>query len=846
MAFSSGAAAQTNVTVSITGDSLLLSDVLKSIEKQADVHFAYDPEIIRDIRISISINQAGLLPTLNQIFQSTGVCYKESGKNHFLLYPCQSTSWNLTGVVKDRQTGEVLPFTELAVRGTNYGVLADRNGEFSLYNLQGDSAKLIISYIGYHPKEVSIPLGSEKVVLYLDRSATMLKGLELNVFTEFVNSGEFYSQLTINSNLLKGLPTLGEPDPIKSIKLLPGVGGNAETSTGIAMRGGKFDQTMILYDDFQLLHVDHFFGLFSTVNQNMVKDIQVYRSGYTTKYSGFTSGLVQITAKDGNANKVSGGFATNVYSSSAYLEVPLLKNKWSTAMSFRKDNGWISNAIWNDGIVFPHIENEIRVKSPSSANANDTEGSINFYDASFKTSYNVSEKHKITLSYFSSSDQVGTSYNNTTDSEEDIVSILELSSSWSNRGASVKWTHELRKNYAAELIYTYSRFNTRSNFDQILEVIEDDTLENLHDLGFVNSFRQEHYRYDAELKLPKGKWYFGTDITLFKSHFTAIDEEEEFTDNFSKILPAVYLEKEHKISNKFKVLFGSRVTFEDEFEELYLEPRMSAFYKFNKHFKSTFAYGIYYQHAKQYVPDERDGLIPDYWLLPDYELTFPTRAHIASAGMVYSKKRWMVNTELFYKNLDNTAEQFPSISDLFESNADYVKVLSSGRSTVLGGDVVIRKRFRKFSAWTGVGINQVKNTSDSVQSHDYQPYYTNLGDVKLGYLYSWKDWEAGLTWMWLGGRRYTDLQAAVSQLSQAQIGNETLPAYHRLDASVSYKVSFNKAKGAVRLTVFNVYNRENTRTINFTLLDSSPSANPEAIPVSTLGIRPNLTLELNF
>jgi len=832
--------------ISLKADSLSLLAVIQEVEEQTDVRFAYDPNLITRKYVSVNLNQIPLGKALPVILSGTDICYKESGQKHYLLFPCARQKWHIQGSVHDRQTGEQLPFADVRIASQPLGVVADRNGRFRLNNLTTDSIELMIYYIGYHPQKLHVHKHANESVIYLDRLSELLGSYEVDVYTEVVNAGEYFGRLTINSDLLKGMPSLGEPDPIKSIKLLPGVGGNAETSTGIAMRGGKFDQTMILYDDFQLLHVDHFFGLFSTVNQNMVKNIQVYRSGYSSKYSGFTSGLVQIVGKDGNAKQVAGGFATNVYSSSAYLEVPVIKEKWSTALSFRRDNAWLNHTWWSDGIVLPHIENEIRTKTPSSAEAEDTEGNLHFDDFSFKTKYRLNNKNEITLSTFRSSDRVSTVYNNSIDDEEELISILELSSQWNNDGISFKWAHKPNTNYSAELIYTYSKFDNATNFDRILEVIDDDTLDDISDIGFSNSFTQEHYRYDAEWKRKKSVWLFGTDITLFRSRFTSVEDGEEFTDNFTKTLPAIYIENERTIKDNLKWLIGTRLTYEDENAQLYVEPRLSMFYAFNKRLKSTVSYGLYYQHAKQYVPDERDGLIPDYWLLPDYELTFPTRAHIASIGLTYNKRKWMVNAEVFYKNYDQTSEQFPSISDLIESNADFVKVLSTGNGTVIGGDVVLRKRFKKSSTWMGIGLNRVRNSSDSIEHHEYQPYYTNFGDLKLGYLYSWKKWEGSLTWTWLGGRMYTNLEEGISQLSDADVGNSQLPDYHRLDASLSYKLKINKLDGAIRATVFNVYNRQNVRTINFTQLDSAPNARPQAIPVSTLGTRPNLTLEINF
>ena len=49
-------------------------------------------------------------------------------------------------------------------------------------------------------------------------------------------------------------------------------------------------------------HVDHFFGFFSAFNSEAIKDVQVYKSSFPSKFGGRLSSVVNLTGKTGNLN----------------------------------------------------------------------------------------------------------------------------------------------------------------------------------------------------------------------------------------------------------------------------------------------------------------------------------------------------------------------------------------------------------------------------------------------------------------------------------------------------------------------------------------------------------------
>lgn len=87
-------------------------------------------------------------------------------------YAQKAATGEISGVVKDQSSKEVLPFTTVVIKGTVTGTVTDMDGAFRLANLQPGDYILQISYIGYSKKEVSVTITSgekKKTVIEMDQ-----------------------------------------------------------------------------------------------------------------------------------------------------------------------------------------------------------------------------------------------------------------------------------------------------------------------------------------------------------------------------------------------------------------------------------------------------------------------------------------------------------------------------------------------------------------------------------------------------------------------------------------------------------------------------------------------------
>jgi len=178
----------------------------------------------------------------------------------------RKSNFTLTGTIRDKASGEDLPFAQLQVVGTKNGTSTNVDGYFTLFNVPSDTSQLEVSYVGYKNKTVYLTprLVSKPIIIELFATAVQLTDVTIvGEREDLLQVSEKISVATINPIQLATLPNLGEKDIFRTFQLLPGVSGSNEGSSGLYVRGGTPDQNLILYDGFTVYHVDHLFGMFS-------------------------------------------------------------------------------------------------------------------------------------------------------------------------------------------------------------------------------------------------------------------------------------------------------------------------------------------------------------------------------------------------------------------------------------------------------------------------------------------------------------------------------------------------------------------------------------------------------
>ena len=291
----------------------------------------------------------------------------------------------LSGYITNSDTREAVAGVTVFNQKLSIGVISNEYGFYSLTMPRG--AHLIqFSFIGMKGKTVSINLnGSGEMNVEMISTLIPLKETVISADRNMVLKRYEVGVEKVNLTSFKLLPTsMGESDIIKSFLLLPGVQTVGEGSAGFNVRGGSADQNLILLDNAPVYNPSHFFGFFSAINSDMIKDVTLYKGGIPSRFGGRISSIIDIETRDGDRNEFAGNAGISPITAHLTIEGPVKKDTCTFIVT-----GRTTYSNW----LFTLINNPALKRSRAS-----------FYDLNAKLSYSINKNNKLEISSYTSHD----------------------------------------------------------------------------------------------------------------------------------------------------------------------------------------------------------------------------------------------------------------------------------------------------------------------------------------------------------------------------------------------------------------------------------------------------------
>jgi len=224
---------------------------------------------------------------------------------------------NIKGIIIDKNTRESLPGANIfLLNDWKVGSIADNKGSFNLRikeNALSDS--LIISYVGYREKHISVTLVKDmETIIELEPFAQLLT--ETVITARRIIAEEFtvkqMKQLDIYLN------PAAKADPLLAINAMPS-STTTDESASISLRGSRPDETGIFLNDVPIYDAIRFsqlngIGTFSIFNTSIVDRMHVFAGNPPLEYGNSASGLVSLQTYNNilneDLNTISLGFAS--------------------------------------------------------------------------------------------------------------------------------------------------------------------------------------------------------------------------------------------------------------------------------------------------------------------------------------------------------------------------------------------------------------------------------------------------------------------------------------------------------------------------------------------------------
>lgn len=770
----------------------------------------------------------------------------------------QRSNITVTGSIKDKTTGESLPFVNLQVKGSLVGTSANVDGYFSLLNVPSDTVTIVVSYLGYDPTIIQLTpeTKTENIIIEMDQAAVQLNAVLISSQKELTTapfqSNEKISMVKMTPGKINNLPNAGERDIMRAFQLMPGVSAANENSAGLYVRGGTPDQSLVTYDGFTVYNVDHLFGYFSAFNYNALKDVQLYKGGFESRFGGRLSSVAEITAKEGNQRLYNVGGDLSLLSLNIYNEFPVGEKLTVFAAARTSYQGALYQKIFDtyNGTSGTGTANRFANfgSSPSSY----------FYDLNAKVTYRPSDKDIISWSVYNGKDDMDNS--RTLDSRNFFSSGNRFFNShindrtnWGNTGTSLKWSRRWNNKFYSNNLVSYSNyFSKRDRSNET--TIERSTGTTTTKTGTLesNNLNDFSFKSDNEFKLNNSNSFeFGLMITAnnIDYRYSQNDTTNIINRSINGITYSGYLQDRIRLfDNRVMIVPGLRYNYYDVTKKTYPEPRFAVNYQATDKVTLKAATGRYYQFVKRVIREDILQGSRDFWTLADENRLPVSYANHFIAGASYETEMFLIDVEAYYKQLYGLSEYTLRFTPTL-GKINYDEAFYQGTGETRGIDFLIQKKSGAYNGWIGYTLSQTTNTFPVYQQKPYLASQNVSNEFKFINMYKYHHWDFALTFFYASGKPYTAPDGAYTVTlldgttntftSVSSKNGLQLPDYHRADLSITYH--WNSGRGAansVGLSFFNVYNHKNVWYKDYQVVDGKLIETN----IYYLGFTPNLTL----
>jgi hypothetical protein len=196
-----------------------------------------------------------------------------------------------------------LPYANITVPGTVLGTMSDLQGYFQLEVVATDSVTLIVHYIGFKSREITILIieaASAPVRISLMTAPITFSPIEVIGEAALERAQLIEPSLRIyRGEQMSTIPSIGGPDVFRALQALPGIQSSSELSNQLYIRGGTPDQNLVLINGVPVYQPFHLFGLTSAVDAMAVDYVKYYSGGFSARYGDRLSGVLDIVTKPG-------------------------------------------------------------------------------------------------------------------------------------------------------------------------------------------------------------------------------------------------------------------------------------------------------------------------------------------------------------------------------------------------------------------------------------------------------------------------------------------------------------------------------------------------------------------
>ena len=480
------------------------------------------------------------------------------------------SKFTISGFVQDSLSTELVVGASI-ISGPKNGTITNEFGFFSII-VDTPHVELTVSQLGYKTKHYKIKIDEDLELKILLASSAIMIG-EVSVVTENSKfaATKALGAISVNSQQLKYVPSfMGEKDIIKYFQLLPGVQSGREGTSGLNIRGGSADQTLILMDDTPIYNSTHAFGFVSIFSGEYIKSAELYKGYIPPQYGGRLSGVAKMNIRDGSRKEHNQSIQLGTTTFSALVEGPINNGKGSYLVGGRY---FIPDLLLKGAALL-------------TSNENSTYPQVGFYDITAKVSYDISKNSTIYGSFYTGRDAIKFISNDTDiDAAGDkLVSHTKSGLDWGNIVGSIRLSSKLSNKSFFNVTTYYSHLSNKKVTDyndSSKKVLDSKTKSKMDEIGLkatmlhnINSWYNLSYGVNLSYQ-----YFMPQDISMDRNGVvtnTKYGDRELYTGN-------IFVDNKFRLGN-FSLNIAGRISVYNNNKEhkIVVEPRTALTYYMEK------------------------------------------------------------------------------------------------------------------------------------------------------------------------------------------------------------------------------------------------------------------------
>ena len=792
-----------------------------------------------------------------------------------LMLACSTTfaqRRTISGYVMDAASKETLIGATVIDKNSGKGCATNTYGFYTLTLNQGE-VNLQISYVGYAQQNQTFDLKENLSQNFLLEANTMLDEVVVEGTRATVSArSPQMSVVELPVQQIKTIPTLfGEADVLKALQLLPGVQNGSEGSAGMYVRGGGPDENLLLLDGVPVYNVNHMLGLFSVFNPDALKNVTLYKGSFPAHFGGRLSSVVDVRMKEGDMQKYHGNVSIGLISSKLNFEGPIVKDKLSFNLSYRRTYGdlLIKPALWIAQWTNPDM------------------GRFNvgyyFYDFNGKLNWKISDKDRLYLSFYTGDDAIyfGVKFKDYSIYDTQYTNKMNLNWKWGNKVAALRWNHVVSQRLFMDASVNYTQYRHDLGLGISEEVaggvVTNTNFTSEYSMGYKSGINDLTAKLDFDYRpLPNHEIRFGGNYTYhqFRPEVQSVKVALGTQNSIDTVMgasnvyaheTALYAEDNMTFGDIFRVNVGvhySTFTVEGKTYQS-VQPRLSTSIMLASNFslKAGYAYMTQYVHL---LSNSSLSLPTDLWV-PVTAKIEPMNAHQWSLGAFWEFPRLFdISLEGYYKTMDNLLE-YKDGASFFGSSENWENKVCMGRGWAYGVEFLVQRSFGKTTGWIGYtwahSNRQFDREGQMVNNGKVFPAkYDRRHDLSITVQHKFNEkFDLSGTWVFssgncgtLGTQIYEGLPNdwdAIPQINALERNNFRLGNYHRLDLGFNYHhTPFKYGVGTLNISVYNVYNHNNPFVVytDYVWDEASMQEKKKLMQVSIFPIIPSISYSYKF